>query len=91
MIFGIMVATQRIPAMIAAAAVPGVGEQDVLILVIADPLPTTFCPGQVARFAAQAASGGSWFSLLPLSFLSLLSCHFSSLGSDDASAGLVSL
>jgi hypothetical protein len=68
MIFDIVVATQRITSMISAAAIPSIREQNILILVITDPLITAFCPRQVARFSAQATSRDVCW-ILPFLFL----------------------
>jgi hypothetical protein len=40
-LFGVVITTQRIAAVIPVTTISGVGEQYVLIFVITDPLPTT--------------------------------------------------
>src|SRR5207245_55589 len=50
----VVVAAQREAPMVAVTAVPRVREQDVRLLVVADPLPATPRRGQLRRLAAQA-------------------------------------
>ncbi len=56
--FFVMMTADRVPAVVAMAAISGIREQLVFMLVIANPLPAAFRPGQVFCIAAQSAL---WF------------------------------
>ncbi len=53
---GMMIPAQREPVMVAIAAVPRVGEDDVLVRVIADPVAAAFGPRELAGLAAEPAA-----------------------------------
>jgi hypothetical protein len=56
--FCVMVAAQGVAVVIAVAAIAGIREQLVFMLVVANPLPAALGLGQVFGFAAQAAARG---------------------------------
>jgi hypothetical protein len=56
MALGKMGTAESVAAVIAIAARPGVGEEDVAVLVIADPLSTAFRADQFGALATQATS-----------------------------------
>lgn len=47
----------RVAVVVACATVPRVGEQDVFVMVVADPIAAATGPHQILRLAAQAAAG----------------------------------
>jgi len=53
---GVMESAERKAPMIARATVPRVGEQDVFMLVVADPIAATIRLHQIARLATKAAA-----------------------------------
>jgi hypothetical protein len=52
----VVVGTKRISAVVSVAAIARVGKKDVLVLVIADPVPATVSLGQLSGLAAQPAT-----------------------------------
>lgn len=57
-----VMAAEGISAMVAAATYPGVREGNILMLIVADPVPAAFGPGQILCLAAEPAA--RLFSLL---------------------------
>src|ERR1017187_1563140 len=58
MTFDMVEGANRIAAVIAIATVPRVGEEDIIVLVVANPLATALGPHEPATFAAQPAAWG---------------------------------
>ena len=56
--FVMMVGAKRFVAVIPMATVRGIGEQHILVFVVANPLAATFRAGEFALLAAQPATGG---------------------------------
>jgi hypothetical protein len=50
-----MITAEGVAPVVSVATVRGVREHDVLVFVIADPLATAFCSGQLVFLAAQSA------------------------------------
>jgi hypothetical protein len=48
---------KRVAVVIARATVPRVGEQDVFVMVVADPIAAATGPHQILRLAAETAAG----------------------------------
>ncbi|MCK6568014.1 MAG: hypothetical protein L6Q45_10040 [Anaerolineales bacterium] len=48
-----VVAAQRISIMVSVTTVAGIGEQDITVRVVANPIATTFRFGQIFGFTAQ--------------------------------------
>ena len=55
--FSVMIGAERLASVIAVATVARIGEEDIALLIVANPLPSTFRPDKVALLATQAASG----------------------------------
>ena len=49
-----MEAAERVSAVVPAATYLTKGERDILVLVVADPMTTALCPGQVSGLSAQS-------------------------------------
>ena len=66
MFFGMMMGAQRVMIMVSMTAVARVREHNVLVLVIADPIPAAFGLRQVSCLSAKTAPSdrGSVFALL---------------------------
>ena len=60
--FHMMGSAECQPAVVAMAAIPGIGKELVVVLVIADPLPTAFRPNQLRPLPAEEAALG-WIQL----------------------------
>lgn len=61
--FIVVIPTQGKSLMVSAATVPGIREQDVLVLVVADPVLAALGRRQIARFTAESAA---WLTRFPL-------------------------
>lgn len=57
--FGVVEPTERVAAMVPGATIGRIREQHVFVFVIADPLSAALGLGQLARLAAEAASGST--------------------------------
>jgi hypothetical protein len=71
MIFVVMIAAERIMTVVPVTAVSRIREQDVLILIVTDPVVTTFRFRQLPCLAAQAAPRAVFAALLDGRFPSL--------------------
>jgi hypothetical protein len=68
-----MKAAQRETPMVARATVPRIGEQNVFVLVTANPLTAALCLREVLHLAAQATAGFDGFCFEWLAHLTLRS------------------
>ena len=63
---------ERVTAMVPVATVPGIGEDYILVLIVAYPIPAAFGLYQIPCLTAQATSG-LWRRFTTCTFLR--SCH----------------
>ena len=59
--FVMVMGAPGVAPVVAVATVPGIGEEDVFVLVVANPLAAAFRAGEPARLAAQSATRCVWF------------------------------